>query len=108
MTWQGWAEIALTLALAVGLGWPLGALEVADAERCVAVGGEERRDLPRGKEAPFRPTQNYHCGLTTSSRPTRVNARHTRFADLAHRYVAGVGPNQNPQCGLRRWRPRRS
>ena len=25
MTWQGWAEIALTLALAVGLGWPLGA-----------------------------------------------------------------------------------
>ncbi|WP_296598681.1 potassium-transporting ATPase subunit KdpA [Phenylobacterium sp.] len=24
MNWQGWAEIALTLALAVGLGWPLG------------------------------------------------------------------------------------
>jgi K+-transporting ATPase ATPase A chain len=24
MTWQGWAEIALTLAVAVGLGWPLG------------------------------------------------------------------------------------
>lgn len=24
MTWQGWAEIALTLALAIGLGWPLG------------------------------------------------------------------------------------
>lgn len=24
MTWQGWAEIALTLAVAIGLGWPLG------------------------------------------------------------------------------------
>lgn len=24
MNWQGWAEIALTLGLAVGLGWPLG------------------------------------------------------------------------------------
>jgi len=24
MTWQGWAEIALTLGLAVGIGWPLG------------------------------------------------------------------------------------
>ena len=24
MTWQGWAEIALTLAVALGLGWPLG------------------------------------------------------------------------------------
>ncbi len=24
MTWQGWAEIALTIALAAGLGWPLG------------------------------------------------------------------------------------
>lgn len=24
MTWQGWAEIALTLAAAIGLGWPLG------------------------------------------------------------------------------------
>jgi K+-transporting ATPase ATPase A chain len=25
MNWQGWAEIALTLALILGLGWPLGA-----------------------------------------------------------------------------------
>lgn len=25
MNWQGWAEIALTLILAVGLGWPIGA-----------------------------------------------------------------------------------
>ena len=25
MNWQGWAEIALTMALIVGLGWPLGA-----------------------------------------------------------------------------------
>ncbi|CAN7422647.1 potassium-transporting ATPase subunit KdpA [Phenylobacterium sp. LjRoot164] len=24
MTWQGWAEIALTLAVAIGLGWPIG------------------------------------------------------------------------------------
>ncbi len=24
MTWQGWAEIALTIACSVGLGWPLG------------------------------------------------------------------------------------
>ena len=24
MTWQGWAEIALTLAAAIALGWPLG------------------------------------------------------------------------------------
>ncbi len=24
MNWQGWAEIALTLALAVAIGWPLG------------------------------------------------------------------------------------
>lgn len=24
MTWQGWAEIALTLAVAIGLGWPVG------------------------------------------------------------------------------------
>lgn len=24
MTWQGWAEIALTLAVALGLGWPIG------------------------------------------------------------------------------------
>ena len=24
MTWQGWAEIALTLSLAVAIGWPLG------------------------------------------------------------------------------------
>src|ERR1700712_4170360 len=24
MTWQGWAEIALTIALSVGLAWPLG------------------------------------------------------------------------------------
>ena len=24
MTWQGWAEIALTLAAAIGLGWPIG------------------------------------------------------------------------------------
>lgn len=25
MNWQGWAEIALTLGLSIGLGWPLGA-----------------------------------------------------------------------------------
>ena len=24
MIWQGWAEIALTLSLAVAIGWPLG------------------------------------------------------------------------------------
>jgi len=24
MNWQGWAEIALTLGLALALGWPLG------------------------------------------------------------------------------------
>jgi K+-transporting ATPase ATPase A chain len=24
MNWQGWAEIALTLGLAVAIGWPLG------------------------------------------------------------------------------------
>ena len=24
MNWQGWAEIALTLLLSIGLGWPLG------------------------------------------------------------------------------------
>lgn len=24
MNWQGWAEIALVIGLAIGLGWPLG------------------------------------------------------------------------------------